>query len=1352
MATSPTTRRTRSRLNTAAISGRTINDEKPRTAINPKLKKSAVQPAQGEEKTQKPSIKMCNVDELHENEEIKIEMDDSNVAEVYSSEGGNNSEPTDDESRNDAPAKAGMAKNASSDTAMNNHTGKIVPLNSQGGEAMEIDSSTGEAPAGRRGAQQPSGGGSGEKLLSQASVHENKISHPDNIAELQIKYRGAGSAENSTSQMGHRRGGINDSRHTSTMKENKTDTTTAEILPSHAISSTTTTSSKLISTNADAKASTSNNNSSISENQSSSPNSFSMTLAIGPSDTQRLFMASKAFNEEIQKIRFTNQNGNKSDGFDGSVPPTATTVDNLGPSEKKRKAGSGSDGATVPAAAVVQSSPSSTSMVVSSNGTAATTMTPTSKTILSTNDQIALLVAAAKSTKNPLLSSFMSKLKNVSTEEKETCLLFFLDADKSTKLLMAFDVLNDKKNVGGDNENKGGKAVVSSVTSTDRGVNDTMAAMAIDAVEADKSKVLSRRGLILLFQSFLTSISACVHNKNDGEFFLSSQGENKPPNSAGSSAGDWTGSEKTAKEISEVAVFAANHLVDYAMKEEQIGGKESSIDPDVSFDQFGKWYNSGGFSLVPWLELLDLSKWDYTLKTNKNVTIEQVPLGEGSTAATTVSSSIKRAKFDASSSPVEAIGSPTGLFETGAAIGATPQPLPPKQNGGVQSFSAMFGEPTQSRNVVSFDFSGTTAGAFHIDITEENLVMLRQLVTRTGFASLTPQHVESVILKHSRCERRKYGDAVFIISRQQFGKFIRDIVPKEASKNFDPNEIENFSNYFTNFFTCFDYNWSDLKKDEVNAKELMVGFSFLCAGNKSTKLAAAYEMLDVEKNGYLTQRGLMQYLRAYLTMLAGISLLSSDNNTTTQIRKQLMSTKRNNAFLAVENGAKWTLGHFLRAFEAEHNRSGSTRNNAVVFEDFAKWYTEGGYAVAPWLELLDLQKFLSLIGDLQQPKQSKSVPSSQGSLADVLFTFPLAKERSLVVLRDDAHYVRAVVSEMGLLSLTCEDIWTTLSKDVAKKLGTKKSAAIPVDQASFVECMMKILSKSKKPTKKSSWANFSPEETLKNFFLSFDLMQVNQVPLNQLMCGLTLLCGGKKSSKLGYAFGLFCGDGKSGKKKVQTMGHGDFIQFFRSFLIVMFSCCNQSLSLSADTVSQYISDTAQAVADAVISYWKGKKVEKVKFDHFSKWYNEGGFQMAPWLELLDLHKWVLADDEVAPATAQSAPVPAMSKTSKSVISVPVVHAPVTAPAMDKEIFNALVGSPNPKDRISNLAPSPNDNVPPPPDDSLLLNLVDEDVDMVSLRILPSNCIFSFESLSHSFLCFLIATSGFYLAARTWWEY
>ena len=89
--------------------------------------------------------------------------------------------------------------------------------------------------------------------------------------------------------------------------------------------------------------------------------------------------------------------------------------------------------------------------------------------------------------------------------------------------------------------------------------------------------------------------------------------------------------------------------------------------------------------------------------------------------------------------------------------------------------------------------------------------------------------------------------------------------------------------------------------------------------------------------------------------------------------------------------------------------------------------------------------------------------------------------------------------------------------------------------------------------------------------------------------------------------------------------------------------------------------------------------------------------MAPWLELLDLHKWVLADDAKVPAAApsaaapstvaSSAPVsalPAKSKTSASATSNSVVH----APTVDKEIFNSLVASPNVKESLPHVRPGP----------------------------------------------------------------
>ena len=1112
------------------------------------------------------------------------------------------------------------------------------------------------------------------------------------------------------------------------------------------------------------------------------PPPFSMTLAIGPEDTRRVFRASGAFNAEIRRMQRSeggggrrrdrdcagagseDDDGGKGRGGDCGEPSKRKPTD--APSSSTS---SSSDDKSKYKPAIVHSPPSREESSRPPSGAlheggddAGGDPPPPAPRLRPLRD---LLVPAAKNTNDPLIASFLSWMErhDRSIAERQTSLLFFLDADKSTKLLAAFDVLS----------NEGGAAT--GATESDGNAAATMH----DDGNDDASKSVERLGLIRLFQSFLTSISTCVHGgKGEGGACDDKSGSRaSTPTIQNTSLAnnldednggiirvhrDWKGSDRTQREILDVATFAADNLIEYAKnKDSDADGKlNEQLDEGkttrISFDVFGKWYNSGGFTHVPWLELLDLSKWDYT-GGNSSVNADGKSLSSSS-------SSSKRARIQYTdpltpgvSNMNEPIGSPTDFFASGAMLGTTPQmsfkPADTSDHAisGVHSFSAMFGEMEESRTVVSFDFSGSSpnnathsevSSSFHIDITEENLVMLRNLVRRTGFASLTPQHVESLMMKYARVERHQYGETIYVISRAQFGKFIREVVPKESSKNFDPTEIENFSNYFTNFFTCFDYSWSDLKKDEVNAKELIVGFTFLFAGNKSSKLAAAYEILDVGRVGYLTQRGLMQYLRSYLTMLAGISLLSASKKTTTQIRKRLMSPKRDDAFLAVENGAKWTLSHFLRSFEQDlHGQHrNSTRTNAVTFEDFAKWYTEGGYAVAPWLELLDLQKFLSLIGESSAGKHPSE--SKDESLSEVLFTFPLAKGRSLIVLSDDAHYVRSVVSELGLLSLTCEDIWSVLFNDVANSIATEgeessgitKSLRMEVDQMTFVDCLMRILNGTGKIKQNSSqWPDFSPEETLKNFYLSFDMAESKQVPLNQLMCGLTLLCGGKKSNKLVFAFGLFCNDdiGKNGKKK-SSMMHIDFFHFFRSFLIVMFSCCNQSLSLSADAVTKYISDTAKSVADDVMAYWNIRKVEKVKFENFSEWYNEGGFETAPWLELLDLNKWVLADQ----VPIQQERQPLHRQQTQEEHTVPPTPASAINP-LESDGFGLTPGHEaikalwaTPKVKTNRSLPNTGDCPPAPDDDHLFdLDIVDAEEDaMVSLLLIQHQTVSNFVAL------------------------
>jgi len=676
--------------------------------------------------------------------------------------------------------------------------------------------------------------------------------------------------------------------------------------------------------------------------------------------------------------------------------------------------------------------------------------------------------------------------------------------------------------------------------------------------------------------------------------------------------------------------------------------------------------------------------------------------------------------------------------------------------------------------VISFDFAGSNK--YQIKITKENLLQLQQLVTVTDLSRRSPGQVANVLLRHSKRSRVALSsslsssslssgsapaptlssssssssssslsspqtntttttsattteESIMVLSRKDFSHCIRDLIPSETLRRLSPSEMDSVLNRFTTFFLCFGSMNNKYKNnlgiEHVDAKELAVGLSFLCSGNKSAKLASTFELIGGESNfAHLCRRKLMKYLRSYLTMLVGVSILSTSESSTIDVLNYLLAapasekcvTNMNNSnnsnngisdrmarlFDTVEIGASWTLDHFLRKNKARRKRGHPGSNlyeTKIFFEDFASWYTDsGGYSIAPWLEFLDLKKFMSLLNESNHEKfkgSSSSSANPRGEVAplnppsasgkirtfdecfaqspspqenskpacttsepdqkDILFTFPLANKQTLVVLREDAAYVRTVVDHLGLLHLSPEDVWDCLYSHVKSnppaalpyhfakchKSGIGKGA--DVDQKAFVEAVEKMLpSKSKQKQASSTSLAATPQKTLENFFHSFDLDQVDRVSANQLMGGLTLLCGGKKSTKLAFAFGLFDmrkqGESKAKGKRTKkqevksdkSLCGKELFYFLRSFLIVMFSCCKQSLDLSADAVGRYISDTANMVTDDVMKYqWRVKQCERVNFDDFGEWYNEGGFETAPWLELLDLNKWVLLDQEKA---------------------------------------------------------------------------------------------------------------------------
>jgi Ca2+-binding EF-hand superfamily protein len=449
----------------------------------------------------------------------------------------------------------------------------------------------------------------------------------------------------------------------------------------------------------------------------------------------------------------------------------------------------------------------------------------------------------------------------------------------------------------------------------------------------------------------------------------------------------------------------------------------------------------------------------------------------------------------------------------------------------------------------------------------------------------------------------------------------------------------------------------------------------------------------------------------------------------------------------VESGARWTLSHF---FEYLGTPAPVGDQDRFSFESFASWYCSGGFNVAPWLELLDLNKVLSLLDDQHGGSPIPVVPpSSHGNHGgrggvvttarrptvrrdrmsslrrhhsarrngvapqpEILFTFPMAGGRSLVVLKDDAVYVREVVETLGLLTANPSATWMDLSTRVAKRRKPQKDeVAIYVNQTTFVQAMQETVpTYCRKRHLGESGCPHSVPEILSNFFQCFDIDRCDNVALDELMGGLSLLCGGKKSLKLAFAFGIF--DTRPGMNKkmpgegttVHSLSGEDLFLFLRSVLIVLFSCCRQSLDMSDDVVGRCICDTANVICNDVMRHqWETKHLDRLNFDEFGQWYNDGGFERAPWLELLDLKKWVLVDDfETLPKQAPGHPIGSSRPP------------PVSHVAMARQSPSSAARSPK---RSPGL--SLDDGIPPPPpEDELDDSFFDESnimaMDSVSL--------------------------------------
>ena len=226
--------------------------------------------------------------------------------------------------------------------------------------------------------------------------------------------------------------------------------------------------------------------------------------------------------------------------------------------------------------------------------------------------------------------------------------------------------------------------------------------------------------------------------------------------------------------------------------------------------------------------------------------------------------------------------------------------------------------------------------------------------------------------------------------------------------------------------------------------------------------------------------------------------------------------------------------------------------------------------------------------------------------------------------------MKHLVTESGLFNVNIADACKNIF-DVAEDGKLKKDM--------FDAAMRKIIAPSRaKATKMSTETQRLLSDLLTSIYSSFDLNKAGEVDARELACGFTVLCGGRKSDKLEYAFELL-DDKKSG-----LFSRADMVMYLQSFLTVLLSISScaigkepsedilGSLNGTTSSVSRVIGwgsswATEQVFKSTPINQKviQGGDTELINFDSFADWYTKGGFSSISWLELLDLKKWVLAD-------------------------------------------------------------------------------------------------------------------------------
>ena len=623
---------------------------------------------------------------------------------------------------------------------------------------------------------------------------------------------------------------------------------------------------------------------------------------------------------------------------------------------------------------------------------------------------------------------------------------------------------------------------------------------------------------------------------------------------------------------------------------------EVSVDGNVSFDDFADWYTSGGHQVMPWLELLDLSKW----RSREDEEVEEVEEEKSMPAG--VEGRSRKQSFLNEEEAEEAV----------------------RMAGRSRKQSFLNEEEAEVNNdlpIPLFEFSLSDSIGSKLSVYPKDVEMISDTIQLARLRQRSPDDLwgllglsdgdgdEVTLDRFEQCLHHMLRSGATGVTLYEEDKY--DFVSAVMKGVFHSLDSENGRRRTSGG------EEGEMMPSSVRVDELIGGFSvFVGHGSKSEKLAAIFDTFDTERKGLIGKNDLYRYVRCVLSTLCYLTMVVPgreqfiDSGSGGKMGDSMFGSVVHQAASEV-TGDIWSYRDAIREEEdmmMEMNGEDEDEDKKLIsFETFASWYTNGGYEVAAWLELLDHKKWLfastitsavELVADTttsdparrlvekyraQEEEGEKEVSDGERdededlSIYSPLFEFPIDASHRIVLCRQDCQILRYLLWICRLDEIAPIEAVAAMSKTLTEN-NSGHMDRVAFQQ--FVSSLCPLETMSSKETERNFF-----RVTMNHFYDTFDQADVDTVvgerrlvqARSAMLCsGMLLFCRGSKSEKLAMAFDMFVAPGET-----DAVDEEMFSLFLLSFMIMISSLTKHGQNVDTGILHLAARGLARVVYTAV---------------------------------------------------------------------------------------------------------------------------------------------------------------------------